>query len=233
MNFESNINENNVAVTKKESIWEHKISPENFQHLKKIFYFLENSTPLTELPESDLIFIFGHVDPAVAEHAAKLFQAGKSEKIIISGGIGALGRKPGGFDTEADYYESILIENGVPVENIIKESTATNALENVTHGMDKLESKNIIPDKLILVSMPVLGQRSSLTFKKHFPDIETFNSTFDATDNEIAGGLITKISRVVAEIDRLIEYGDKGDIEKIDIPDEILEAHEQLKLAGY
>jgi hypothetical protein len=213
--------------------WKHEISPDNFKLLKSIFEYIGKTESIDDIPESDLIFIFGHVDPKVAEHASELFHAGKAGKILISGGIGSLKRQPGGFPTEADYYEDILINNGVPKENIFKESTATNALENVTHGMERIESLDLKSDNMILVSMPVLSKRAVLTFKKHFPDANIVPSTFEVSDDEIAGGLSTKISRVVAEIDRLIEYGEKGDIEKTDIPQEILDAHEQLKAAGY
>jgi len=179
------------------------------------------------IPVTDFIFIFGNVDPRIPRHAAKLFKEKMAPKIIISGGIGSLGKDPNGFKSEAEYYKSILIDNGVSEEFIILENEATNTLENVLFGIKKAKIKNLEINSLILVSMPALLKRSKATFLKHFPEIEIYGDSFLYNEDEIKDE--RRARRFLAEIDRLKEYGEKGDISKTKIPKEVRKAYDSIK----
>lgn len=106
--------------------------PSVSEALKIILDFLTEQTPIEKLAPADAIFVFGHVDRKVAEHAAKIFKMGLAPKIIISGGIGTLKRNPSNFPSEADFFASVIEENGVDKSSLILEKTATNTLNPVS-----------------------------------------------------------------------------------------------------
>lgn len=139
------------------------------ESLKIILDFLTEQTPVEELTPADAIFVFGHVDRRVAEHAAKIFKMGLAPKIIISGGIGALKRNPSDFPSEAEFFASIITASEISNSAIILEKTATNTLENVLLGMKSAAREGLHPKSLILISVPGLLKRSAATFSKHFP----------------------------------------------------------------
>jgi len=141
-----------------------------------IVEFLTESTPPENLPQTDAIFVFGHYEPLVAHHAAELWKKGKAPRIIISG----KGRDviPKGFETEADFYASLIESDGVSLEALILEKEATNSLENVLLGIAACHSIGFNPKSLILCAMPPLLKRSCATFRKQFPDIIVYGSAF-------------------------------------------------------
>ena len=193
--------------------------------LEKVLSFLVDSVPEKDLPNTDGIFIFGHIDPRIAEHAAHLWNLGKSKEIIISG----KGRTkiPHGFETEADFYASILKSKGVTDESLILEKEATNSLENITLGIDKSREEGLDPKSLIICAVPALLRRSKATFSKQFPDINIYGSAFDLNTEEYM--TLPRIKRLMGEFDRFKEYHEKGDMEKIDIPEDVESAIKEIK----
>ena len=190
---------------------------QNESALKTVLNFLIDGVSFDELPKADAIFIFGHIDPRVAKHAALLYKFGKSQKIIVSG----KGRKEiPEFATEAQYFSDILQKNGVPKNAIILEEKAMNGLENVLFGMEICKNLKFNPSSLILVAVPALLKRCRATFAKKFPNIQTYGSAFEVPVKE----WILRKKRLLGEFDRFKEYAKKGDMENIEIPENVLEA---------
>jgi uncharacterized SAM-binding protein YcdF (DUF218 family) len=190
--------------------------------LKTILGFLIDAVPLEKLPNADAIFVFGHIDPRVAEQAARVYGLGKAPKIIVSG----KGRKEiPGHKNEAQFYANILKRAGVPESALILEEEAMNSLENVILGMDACHKKGFYPKSLILVAMPPLLRRSRAVFKKHFPEIAVCGSAFDMSFSEYQ----TFIKRLIEEFDRFVPYAEKGDIQAIEIPEQVAAALAFLK----
>lgn len=186
-----------------------------------ILDFLIDAVPEKKLPKADGVFGFGHVDSRVAEQIVKIFLAGKAEKIIISGGKRETNRVPNGFSSEAEYLNSIIMKYGV-LGNILEEM-ASNTLENVLFGMEAAYQVGFYPRSLILVAMPPLLRRSRATFAKQFPKITTFGSAFPFEKSEWQSQ--RRIRRILAEIDRLKMYADKGDIAAVPIPMQVMSAY--------
>jgi len=188
-----------------------------------ILDFLEEITPYDQIPNADAIFVFGHIAHIVAQDAARLFLAGKSSRVIVTGGVGTAGRDPSGFPSEAEYFASVMEKGGVPKESIILETEATQTLENVVLGMKAAHNAGFYPKSLILVALSPLLRRARATFKKQFPDITTYGSASpigrDINNDE------RLIERMLGEIDRLKEYAEKGDIVAIEIPEKVLGAY--------
>lgn len=164
----------------------------------------------------DVIFLFGHYESLIAEHAASIWQRHKTAYILVSG----KGRNniPEGYETEAAYYRDVLIRAGIPRRNIICEYEATNTLENVMLGVPTIRETIGHVREIVLCAMSPLLKRAEATFRKHFPDIVVSTSAFPLPE-----GWKTKrrIIRCMREIDRIDEYGEKGDICFVNIPDDI------------
>ncbi|MGE5298398.1 MAG: YdcF family protein [Acidobacteriaceae bacterium] len=191
-------------------------------NLKTVLAFLSESPPLEHLPQSDAIFIFGHFDPRLPEHAAKLFNLEKAGRIIISG----KGKKEiPGFKNEAQFYASILEELGISKDKLILEEQAMNCLENVKFGIEAAKKSGLNPKSLILVALPPLFRRAIATFRKQFPKIKTYASAFEFPVEEYQN----KVKRLLGEFDRFDLYYKQGDMEKIEVPDKVRDAVEALK----
>lgn len=190
----------------------------------KVTKFLIESTPIEDLPRVDAIFIFGHYEPQVAHHAAELWKIGKAPRIIISGkGRDAI---PKGFETEADFYVSLIKSDGVPKEALILEKESTNSLENVLLGMATCYNVGVNPKSVILCAMPPLLRRARATFRKQFSEITAYGSAFPMPKEWFTP---SRISRLLGELDRLDEYAKKGDIVRVEIPGDVLFAAEQIR----
>lgn len=185
--------------------------------------FLIESVPVEDLPLAEAIFVFGHYEPQVAHHAAELWKKGKAPRIIISGkGRDAI---PEGFETEADFYNSLMLADGVPSSAMILEKESTNSLENVVMGMDAARKAGVEPKSVILCAMPPLLRRSCATFRKQFPEVAVYGSAFPMPPEWFTP---RRINRFLGEIQRLNEYAKKGDIVEVKIPDEVLSAAEKI-----
>jgi uncharacterized SAM-binding protein YcdF (DUF218 family) len=189
--------------------------------------FLMEQDSESNLPKSDAIFVFGHIDKRVAEHTGNLFLKNKASKIIISGGIGTAKKDPAGFPSEAEYFSSVIKNMGVPENIIFLENKATNTLENVLFGMKKAQEEKLAVNSVIIVSVPFLLCRAQATFLKHYPDIKIYKSSFSVENIDYNN--ISSIKRLLAEVDRLDTYAQKGDIAKVQIPNVVREAYSKIK----
>lgn len=188
--------------------------------------FLIEHVPEEELSRVNALFVFGHYEPLVARHAARLWKKGFAPHIIVSGkGRDAI---PEGFETEAEFYASLLESDGVPPEVLVLEKRATNSLENVVWGVAAGRAAGLRLRTLILCALPPLLRRSCATFRKQFPNMDVRGSAFAMPVEWFSP---RRIARLVGEIDRLVAYANKGDIAPVDIPPEILSAAEILRSA--
>ncbi|OGN19305.1 MAG: hypothetical protein A3I32_02740 [Candidatus Yanofskybacteria bacterium RIFCSPLOWO2_02_FULL_45_10] len=195
------------------------------EEAKILLDFLIESTPEKELPVTDAIFIFGHYDPRPALQAAKLWKMGKAPKIIICG----KGREkiPVDFESEADFYASVIEQEGIPNYALVLEKESTNTLENIIFGMRACSVNGINPESLILCAMPPLLRRSCATFRKQFPAISVCGSAFLMSPEEFLTP--SRLLRVIGEFDRLKIYSEKGDVVPVVIPEKVLLALEKIK----
>ncbi|OGM98142.1 MAG: hypothetical protein A2735_00335 [Candidatus Yanofskybacteria bacterium RIFCSPHIGHO2_01_FULL_41_21] len=207
-----------------ENIKEQKERQERIRELTQVLIdFLSESIVDEELPVVDAIFVFGHYDSRPAIQAAKLWKMGKAPKVIISG----KGRDkiPSGFETEADFYASLIQKEGVPMSALILEKQSTNTLENVRFGVS--EASDLHPTSFILCALPPLLRRSIATFKKQFPHVSVCGSAFEMSTDEFLAPV--RLQRIISEFERLHDYAQKGDIVSVEITDSVQNALEELK----
>ena len=203
--------------------------------IENIVNFLTQATPVDNLVNTDAIFVFGSVNEKNAQHAGELFKKEKSQKIIISGGIGTAKKDPSGFPSEAMYYRDILLGMGISDDFMILEEESTNSLENVLYSMKKLKELDIDVQTLILVAYPPLLRRAIATFNKQFPKINVVGSAYSPIDKDLSDPVI--IRRLLREVDKFDKYFKKGDIVEVIIPDDIISDYnylvKELKLEGF
>jgi len=186
--------------------------------------FLTESVPTENLPRVDAIFVFDHYEPQVAHHAAKLWKKNKASHIIISG----KGRDtiPKGFETEAGFYSSLIESDGFPKKVLILEKESTNSLENVLMGMATYRNAGVNPKSVIACAMAPLLRRSCATLRKQFPEITVYGSAFPMPEEWFTP---RRIIRLLGELERLDDYAKKGDIVKVEIPNDVLSAAEKIR----
>jgi uncharacterized SAM-binding protein YcdF (DUF218 family) len=188
-------------------------------HLKKVYDFLVQAEPESEVPQCDAIFVFGTSNGDVAKHAVSLYLKNKAPRMILSGMYGGTNIEgPSGFDSEAEYFASIAEREGVATENIIIEPKARNTYENVIFGMRACEEIGFYPKTLIVVAVPYLLRRARAYFAKNFPEVKIYGSAMPVDD---AFFTPYRIQRIKGELPRLIEYAEGGYLVETIIPEDI------------
>jgi hypothetical protein len=202
----------------------------------EILWNYHNRVDLIEKSNSEKTAIIGlgSYDLRVATHCANLYLQGYGKRLLFSGKSGnwTLGRWT---LTEAEIFASKAAELGVSIEEILLEKEATNIGDNI------LKSKNMLhlvfPDveKIILVTKPNTTRRAYATFMVHWPQMNLMLSAPDLRFNELAEGQQTDdlINELVGDIDRIINYPDKGYQIQQQIPDAVHQAYERLRNSGF
>ena len=138
-----------------------------------------------EPEKADIIFIPGSSNWVLAETAARLYKEGKAGKIMPSGmyfyQFGRFmnervtdERYKGIYRTEAEFLASVLIKNGVPEENVIKEERATNTYENAIFSKELIKEMGIEVKTAILCPQAFHARRAFMTYSHLFPDTEFY-----------------------------------------------------------
>lgn len=140
--------------------------------------FLEEMTNfifLEDQPEkSDVIFLPGSEEGALAKTAAKLYLDGYAPLIVPSGKYAKWTGHSivDSFETESDYFGEILKKEGVPLEAILKEREATYTYENAIYTRKLLEEREIHVRRAILCCQAYHARRSKLYYQVLFPEAE-------------------------------------------------------------
>ena len=138
-----------------------------------------------EPEKADIIFIPGSSNWVLAETAARLYKEGKAEKIMPSGmyfyQFGRFmnervtdERYKGIYRTEAEFLASVLVKNGVPEENVIKEERATNTYENAIYSKELLREMKFRIKSAIICPQAFHARRALMTYSHLFPDTKLY-----------------------------------------------------------
>ena len=178
------------------------------------FIFLEDAPK-----KSDVIFVPGSEEGALAKTAAKLFLEGYAPLIIPSGkyakwtGHSIVDQ----FETESDYFAYLMMEEGVPEEAILKEREATYTYQNAINTRKLLDEWEIEVKRAILCCQAYHARRSKLYYQILFPDTDilvvptitkgiTRNNWFKS--RETADIVLGEIERCGSQFHEIVaEYG--------------------------
>ena len=212
-------------------------SKDNIKNAEIIFNYLYMGDSAVE--KSDLIVGFGHFDMKIPRQCGLLYKQGLSEKILFSGGVGA-----GSADLkepEAVAFKKELLHNlpDLKEEAILIEEKSTNTGENVQFSQRLLEgldsnftfSKGI--KSVIAVANPCRQKRVYLTLRKHYPALTVYNCPPKADlegEIQMFGSKGEDfIALLVGELERIINYPEKGFIEYERVPEDVEKAYLELK----
>jgi uncharacterized SAM-binding protein YcdF (DUF218 family) len=187
------------------------------------------------LEKADCIIVLGSHDTRVAERGAEVFLGGWAPLLVFSGHLGTL-TSSRWTRSEAEVFADIAVGRGVPRDRILLETRSTNTGENVDFSRRLLEESGLLPSKAIAVQKPYMERRTLATFQKRWPELEIVVTSPQIGFDAYSTGDIRKddvIHIMVGDLQRLIVYGRRGFSVPQDVPDQVMEAYEQLVAAGY
>jgi uncharacterized SAM-binding protein YcdF (DUF218 family) len=206
------------------------------ENLRELSQILWNWLAINDKPEnSDIIFLFGGAILNTPQKGLELFNQGLAPYIVTTGLGGTFGN-PEWTKPIADMFTNYLVEKGIPQEKIIIQNTSTNTPEDVKIAIPLLRKMNIPHSSAIIVSRPVHQRRAYATFAKLYPEIKLINAPCfetEPTQIEDQNELVYVATRCLQEYERLITYGEKGDLVIQQIPADIAETYNQLKQLSY
>ena len=132
------------------------------------FLFLEDS-----LEPSDIIFLPGSQEGVLARRAAALWHQDYATVILPSGKYAKLeGQFTGNpaYRTEWEYFQHILMEEGVPEDKIWREEEATFTYENALRSREVTDRAGLSVKKAILCCQAYHARRASLYYQVCFPE---------------------------------------------------------------
>jgi len=203
------------------------------RNAETIFHYLWVRDP--SIDEADIIIGFGHFDEKIPIRCAQLFLAGKSGRILFTGGRGS-----GTADlpaSEASFFLEVVKNKypGVRQDAVILEEKSTNTAENLLFSERALHDlpvplvfgKNL--NRVLIVANAYRQRRVYLTCAHIFPGVEFINSPPETTyENEKAlfdrKGL-DYVQCLTGEVERIVQYGKRGYITKVMIPDPVSHAY--------
>lgn len=122
---------------------------------------------------SDIIFLPGSQEGVLARRAAALWHQGYAPVILPSGKYAKLeGQFTGNpaYRTEWEYFQHILMEEGVPEDKIWREEEATFTYENALRSREVTDRAGLSVKKAILCCQAYHARRASLYYQVCFPE---------------------------------------------------------------
>lgn len=103
-----------------------------------------------DLERADAIFVYGAPSNIRVEHASRLYLQGLAPKLVISGKGPNWAKRHD--QTEAERMAKQAIKLGVSKKDILLEPLSLTMADNVKRTLDLFDSKNVMPNKLIVVT---------------------------------------------------------------------------------
>jgi uncharacterized SAM-binding protein YcdF (DUF218 family) len=187
------------------------------------------------LAPADAIVVLGSHDTRVAERGAELFLAGWAPLLVLSGNLGTL---TSGLWTrpEAEIFAEVAFARGVPREKVLIERQATNTAENVDFSRTLLARHGVGVRKAIAVQKPYMERRTLATFRQRWPEVDVVVTSPQIEFEDYPNEQITRddvIHIMVGDFQRLMIYARRGWSARQEIPDEVMDAYQDLVAAGY
>jgi uncharacterized SAM-binding protein YcdF (DUF218 family) len=177
----------------------------------------------------------GSHDLGVATHAAALYHRGMYPVIVFTGGSSPTTRDrfPRG---EAVHYREHALALGVPATAMLVDPDATNTGANITNSRALLTAAGHRPGSLLLICKPYAERRSHASARKLWPEVDVVCSStrldFDAYVRSIGDERLV-IDMMVGDLQRVVEYPERGFAVRQDVPVEVRAAAERLHAAGF
>ncbi len=198
-------------------------------HIEALWRFQARSDPWRPV---DAIVCLGSYDLRVAAYAADLAIVCPASRLLVTGSYGNWTR--GVFDApEAEVFARVMQERGVPADRILIEPNATNVGENIAFSRDLLGRDT---QSAAFVTKPQTQMRVRATIPIHWPGLQASVLAPPLTVEDYQstqGDLAALPNEMVGDLQRMLAYPELGFQVTTPIPDEILNAFEALKAAGF
>ncbi len=185
---------------------------------------------IVDNPEiADAIFVLGGSTLEPVEKAYDLYTKGYAPVISFIGTKGTFGENADSVSLEhhEEYRQTLLKKGNVPESVLLSQGIASNTLTEAQAAIPFLKQHGINPKTILLVARPVHQRRAFATFKKQHPEVRYINcpadEIFDLQSRSAQ-------ERMVGEVERLVEYSKKGDLEKQEIPEDVLKAVTMIQM---
>lgn len=187
----------------------------------------------------DAIIGFGHFDMKIPRTCGKLYKEGYAPKIIFTGGEGAGTADLRKKEAQVFYDELFRHFPEIPEEDLLIEDQSTNTGENILLLKEKASgrwpgynfSRGI--SSVMLVCNAARQRRTWLTWKKILSGIPAINcppqTTFDQENNLFQSKGRDLENLLIGEMERMLNYPDKGFIVEEKVPEAIYDAYQALK----
>jgi uncharacterized SAM-binding protein YcdF (DUF218 family) len=171
----------------------------------------------------------------VAERTADLYHQGLAPLVILSGGLGRFTSQTW-TKSEAEYFAEVLRNRRVPERAMLLESRSTNTGDNVVFTRALLEQRGLAVRSVLAVQKPYMERRAYAVIRKLWPEIEVRVTSPQLSFEEYCAGSLSRrevIAAMVGDLQRIIEYPQRGFSIPQDVPEAVMEAYQQLVQAGF
>ena len=197
-------------------------------------YHRLNHTPIP----ADVIVALGTNDLRIAGFAADLYQRGYGRKVVCTGGIAHVSDllATRWNIPEAEMYAAILQRRGVPDEDTLLETRASNTSENFSFTRELLRQAGIQPKNILIAVKPFMQRRAWATMAVEWPEMPATVASPNLTLDEYFTGELTPdriVNIIVGDLQRIWVYARKGYSAPQHLPAEVKRAYEGLVAMGY
>lgn len=144
-----------------QTLTDNELNAETVEKLIRLWDYLAQSDPLGK---ADLIYVFGGISELAVRDAIRLKLENYAPRILFSGKRGSYMKDVVDL-SEAERYAQLAVESGVSVDDILLEKESVNTVENVVNSAMMLHKLDLLPAKLIAVSIPYHLKRATLTLR--------------------------------------------------------------------
>nr|WP_181010435.1 YdcF family protein [Streptomyces sp. SM14] len=188
-----------------------------------------------EVRPADAAIGLGSHDLGVASFAASLYHSGLFPVLVFTGGNSPT-TKTRFLRGEAVHYREHAIGLGVPETSIVLEPKAANTGQNITYSREALADAGVTSSTVLLVSKPYMERRSFATARKLWPEVEVICTSESMEFDDYLKGIGDEklvIDMLVGDLQRVIQYPERGFAIEQDVPDEVRQAYESLIHDGF
>ncbi|UPT23371.1 YdcF family protein [Thermobifida alba] len=149
------------------------------------------------------------------------------------------GRSPADITTdrgEAVHYREHVLDLGVSDEAVLVEPRAANTGQNITFSRQVLAEAGLAPATVMLVTMPYMQRRAYATTRRLWPEVEAVCASEPVGFRDYLAGIGDDrlvIDTMVGDLQRVIEYPDRGFAVEQHVPDDVHAAYQALVDAGF
>jgi hypothetical protein len=212
-----------------------QVTHEHLQHARVIWDYMHlGHTPIP----ADVVVALGTNDLRVAEFAANLYTGGFGKRLLCTGGIAHQGDllATGWQQTEAEMFAEVAMRHGVPRENILLETLATNTTENLRFSRATLAEHGLRPKNIVLAVKPFMQRRTWAHMAVEWPEMPASLASPALSLDEYFTEELTPwriLNILLGDLQRVRLYSRRGWSAPQHVPDAVVAAFESLKAAGF